>query len=83
MTTEATGEGKRSNLSTILIAVVVFLAVAYVPSCGPVLWLCKHDYLPSEARIVYAPLDEVAIRSELASTVLEWYGELWVGPPTP
>jgi len=83
MTTDETEDGKRNSLGTILIVVIVFLAVAYVLSCGPVLWLREHGYLPSQARIVYWPLDELAIRSELAGTALEWYAELWVGPPPP
>ena len=61
---------------------IVFLAVAYVPSVGPVLWLCEHCYIPNQARIVYWPLSELAVRSELAGEALNWYAELWVEPPT-
>jgi hypothetical protein len=66
--------------------IVVAALIAYPLSLGPAAWLAEHDWLTGRtlelAEKFYYPiiwLDENG--PEPVSDAIDWYADLWTGPP--
>ena len=59
-------------------AMLIFLPLLYIFSCGPAVALMTRGYLSHEAfDIAYYPLSFAARTSNWIGRPLEWYANLW------
>jgi hypothetical protein len=55
--------------------------LAYVLSSGPMIWLCRHEYLSFEfCTRATEPLSWVYDRSAISHRFLDWYSAFWTSP---
>jgi hypothetical protein len=60
---------------------VAALPLLYVLSSGPMIWLCRHNYLSFEFWMWAAePLSWTYDRSVIARRFLDWYSTFWTSP---
>lgn len=73
-------EGKERSWSvpTIIALALIFVAVLYVLSTGPALWLENHGYLAVGVMgTVYFPITLACESSETIDSALVWYWRFW------